>query len=215
VTDTVVPTHLKREGDLAAVVAELETAVGQGGGGGGEGSVPVHEAAADPHSAAGYATAAEVTSAIATHTASANAHADFLTEAEADALYSASGHSHASPTTVTDWRTLTLTVPQGTTPFSLPWFVMPTGIDGTVTAITAYRSGGTSLIINVERKRAGVTVDLLASNYTTLTAGHASAGALQNTALQGGDEILLSVESIGGAPDWVTIQLGMTRDAAP
>lgn len=80
----------------------------------------------------------------------------------------------------------------------------------TLREIRVMRTGGTSASVNATRDRGGSVVDLLTANYASTTS-MASAGTLQNTTLNVGDIIRVTVRAISGTVTELVFQFSFDQ----
>lgn len=133
------------------------------------------------------------------------------TSGDHDSRYILSGATHTRSKSVTFWT------PSGTFPLTpLPMWRVPYAI--TVTAIYAYRVGGTAATINARRVHTSTGTNHLASDFS-VPAGppwSGSAGAIvSGSALYAaGDSMEAMLQSITGTPTLVTVQIDYTESVA-
>jgi hypothetical protein len=78
----------------------------------------------------------------------------------------------------------------------------------TVTNVRGFRNGGTGAVVNANKN----ALALLAGNLSLVAAdAWTDGGAVQNTALVAGDLIQLNFVSFAGSPNYVSIQVDLTR----
>lgn len=83
----------------------------------------------------------------------------------------------------------------------------------TVTAVRAYKVGGTSVTVNAIRRRATTNVDLLAADLAASTAdAWTSSTTIQNGALAAGDTLIAEVVGQVGSPTQAVIEVDYTID---
>lgn len=85
---------------------------------------------------------------------------------------------------------------------------VPAGI--TITAVRAYRVGGTGASVNVQNGSS----DVLSSDLSVSSAGSWQAGSgLQNTAVSAGASLFAEVASVSGTPTYITVLVDWTVTA--
>ncbi|MFE9936310.1 hypothetical protein [Streptomyces hirsutus] len=84
------------------------------------------------------------------------------------------------------------------------WVIWRAPSPGTITAVRAFRVGGTGVTVNATRNG----LDLLPTDLSVSTAATWLEGpALQGASFEAGDSFAVAVRSVSGAPTAVTIQL--------
>lgn len=78
----------------------------------------------------------------------------------------------------------------------------------TVTNVRGFRDGGTGAVVNANRNALAL---LVANLSLTVADTWTDGGAVQNTAVVAGDLIQLNFVSFAGAPNYVAIQVDLTR----